>query len=1003
MFKFLASGLILFSFQLFSQEYPVKIFTTNDGLSQMQVVKVFKDSRGFIWSGTKYGVSKYNGEKFTRYAPKLDTLGFEVQDFAEDLKGNIYMNGVSTLCRFDGAKFWPIKKPKGLVDAVSVDHHNQVFVVENSQLYKIDKNDSMVVQNWPSLKGKRFGQLKYNEERKEFIAVLDSIGLVSITSNKIKILISEKNPNNSFQINYKKQTGYIINLSNPKESSYSILQNNNSLIPIIKINGSKIEVANTTNFDFPFLFQSQLYILEANSTHYQIVENQIFNPSIQPVFTKNGFFIPSEQGLIRVYTNGFKYFKKEIVPNCWAVSEDRFGKKWFWNYEHPVITWDGTILKKLTGYLDEINKIGRIKYNDKNWRLADNWYFGHTLDKYGNLWQVHAAGLMRYDNKKFNFLFPKERNAGTIFSVLEDPTKNLILAGGDRLLKIYENKAPYKVTEIGPNEGMNVGRYILAMALEKSGVYWLGGGNMLSRYDSNNKTWKEYSQKNGKIKSRIFTDMIFDDRKTLWIGSPFNGLFYHNAKLDSIIKIQNVALNSPISFIGQYNSKYLLLGGSRDLHLFDLDCWYKTGKVLLKSYNHNNGFLGLEPGQRGFFKDSKGVIYVTSSSILSVIEPKKLNLEVDSLNTFFTQFNRNPIPFNTSKQEYKSNGDVRIEFESVGENKSVESQYSYKLNDEKVWSPWQNEPVAHFTRLASGKYTICVRSRTGNGDDSFSKIAKLNFTVSVMPWESPNFPIYALIALLISGVLGYIYLKSQKLERIKQDQKLQKQELDFKNQSLKVQALQVQTAQAQMNPHFTFNVLNTLQDLIYDNDTKLANENLLKLSKLMRSYLDASISSEIDPNAPEKSMITLDKEVELLQMYIDFEKLKYNDLFEAKITISPEIGTDFYRLPPLLIQPFLENAILHGVIPNTKTKGKIDIDFDLDDDENLVCTITDNGIGRTEAALRKQNQVAAHQSRGTELVEKRVKILNEMGYKISIETIDNEPTGTIVTIKIIAP
>jgi Histidine kinase len=1010
MFKFLTANffLFLFSSQIFSQEYPVKIFTTNDGLSQMQVLTTFKDSRGFIWVGTKYGICKYNGEKFTRYKPIQNVLGSEVNEFIEDYSGNLYINSTERISRFDGKDFKAIKHVREVNESLTISPDNKLYAIINHKITKINEADSLIELNWPSLKNRKINRVYFEKGKKELLAIIDSIGLVEITENTLKVIFPSKEPNLELTYSATGQRIFKI-LSGDKETIY-YQKADKQWVKFIEFNQKQLKITNSVPFDYPFVFQQNAYILVANTTNYQLINKDILSPHEENwiTYVKNGFYMPSELGLIYVNTNGFKYFKKEDVPYCWSVSEDKFENKWIWNYGYPTTKWNGQKMVMVNGYLNAIQKSLDYNFKEDKRIAGDWWYFGSLKDKYGNLWQSHGNGILHFDYKKFNFFTSKPIQRSISFSILEDTTNNVILSGSYKSVDIYENKPPYKSTTLDAQNGLNVGTYVLSMALESAGIYWFGGGNMVSRYDSNKKTWKEFSKKNGKMNTRIFLDMCYDSHKTLWIASVENGLYYYNSKRDSMMIFPNDEFRDPINFVGEIDAEHLMVGGSHQIYVVDLKAWYTQNKVIIKTYNNHNGYMGMETGQHGFFRDSKGILWIASGTILSVIDPKKLNLNSDSLRTYFTKFNRVDLPFNYTNQTYSSKGDVRAEFESVGENKSVESQYAYKLDGAEEWSPWQNEPVVTFSKLASGNYTLCVKSRTGNGDDSFTTPSTIRFSVSVPIWESPNFPLYALATLMAAIWLFYYSNNRQirkdrkaQLEITNQQQLLLQKELDYKSQTLQVQALQVQTAQAQMNPHFTFNVLNTLQHLINGNDTESANLNLLKLSKLMRSYLDASISSEIDPKSPEKSMITLDKEIELLQMYVDFEQLKYENRFEVNLNVAPEIGTDFYRIPPLIIQPFVENAIVHGVIPNENVFGKITVNFKLDDDENLICEIIDNGLGRQEAQKRKEAQITAHLSHGTELVEKRVKILNELGYKINIQTTDNEPSGTIVTIIII--
>jgi len=190
----------------------------------------------------------------------------------------------------------------------------------------------------------------------------------------------------------------------------------------------------------------------------------------------------------------------------------------------------------------------------------------------------------------------------------------------------------------------------------------------------------------------------------------------------------------------------------------------------------------------------------------------------------------------------------------------------------------------------------------------------------------------------------------------------------------------------QMNPHFVFNCLSSISSFIVQNGTDSALKYLSKFSKLMRLTLEYS----------KGSLIPIDKEIESLQNYLELEQLRFSDKFEFEINSSENVEFNM-GLPPLLIQPFVENAILHGLVPK-EGKGKINVDFDVQN-KQLICTITDDGIGLSESKLLKENSVTAHQSMALEITKKRLKIMESITSKSArIEILelnsDSQITGT---------
>lgn len=206
----------------------------------------------------------------------------------------------------------------------------------------------------------------------------------------------------------------------------------------------------------------------------------------------------------------------------------------------------------------------------------------------------------------------------------------------------------------------------------------------------------------------------------------------------------------------------------------------------------------------------------------------------------------------------------------------------------------------------------------------------------------------ALLTLLIIGIAFLFYNRFQ----LKKTLTLQKELAEYEQKALHLQ----------MNPHFVFNCLGSISSFIVQNGTDSAIKYLSKFSKLMRLTLEYS----------KESLIPIDKEMESLQNYLELEQLRFNNVFDFKITKSSDIEDDM-AIPPLLLQPFVENAIIHGLIPK-KENGTISIDFSLDK-ENLICTILDDGIGFEKSKEIKENLVAIHKSMALDITKKRLEMM----------------------------
>lgn len=207
-------------------------------------------------------------------------------------------------------------------------------------------------------------------------------------------------------------------------------------------------------------------------------------------------------------------------------------------------------------------------------------------------------------------------------------------------------------------------------------------------------------------------------------------------------------------------------------------------------------------------------------------------------------------------------------------------------------------------------------------------------------------------------------------------------------QKLANNLLALKSLRSQMNPHFIFNALNSVNNYIAKSDERSANRYLSEFSTLMRSVLENS----------EEDFIPLTKELELLQLYVKLEHSRFPEKFDYKVTIDEQIDVSAFQIPPMLLQPYIENAIWHG-LRYKEEKGYLNIDLKQKDKDSLVITISDNGIGRKKSAQLKTSNQKKQKSKGMGNIKKRVAILNDM-YKdkvdVYISDMESDGTGTKV-------
>jgi tetratricopeptide (TPR) repeat protein len=305
--------------------------------------------------------------------------------------------------------------------------------------------------------------------------------------------------------------------------------------------------------------------------------------------------------------------------------------------------------------------------------------------------------------------------------------------------------------------------------------------------------------------------------------------------------------------------------------------------------------------------------------------------------------------------------------------KLLSELYGFKNDSEKSFFHYKNYVVARDSISNQENNKKLLRSEMEN--EYKSKAAILESESK----RKTQFTIFSLIgAFLLIALIFVIYNRMQVKKRLT----LQKEVAEYEQKALHLQ----------MNPHFVFNCLGSISSFIVQNGTDSALKYLSKFSKLMRLTLEYS----------KGALIPIDKEIESLQNYLELEQLRFHNKFQFSIISTDKVEFNM-GIPPLLIQPFVENAILHGMVPK-EGNGRIDVKFDVENGQ-FICSIKDDGIGLTESKMMKENSVTAHKSMALEITKKRLEIMETTTtQKANIEITElknnNKISGTEVILRL---
>ncbi|MEL6922591.1 MAG: histidine kinase [Bacteroidota bacterium] len=308
-----------------------------------------------------------------------------------------------------------------------------------------------------------------------------------------------------------------------------------------------------------------------------------------------------------------------------------------------------------------------------------------------------------------------------------------------------------------------------------------------------------------------------------------------------------------------------------------------------------------------------------------------------------------------------------------------ELEYQYTLEPRNDSWIQTSANLAQFQALDPGSYTFKVRARTRNS--LWSPEQRIQFNISRPFWMQWWFVVGLVLAglFILYRLFAWIYNDLRERREIKE----------------KLQASQMTALRAQMNPHFLFNSLNSIQEFIINQDKREANRYLTRFSRLMRNILNMS----------EMEEVYLQQEIETLELYLSLEALRFEENFEYHFDIGKMIDTESMTIPPMLVQPYVENAVKHGLMHKKDGVRHLWVRFYVEN-KMLVCEVEDNGIGREKARAIQQNNQRIYESKAMEMTEQRLRLLNrayDNTLDVKVEDLVDpagEAAGTKVTLYI---
>jgi len=937
----------------------------------MQCMVLFQDSNGYIWIGTKGGVSRYDGVDFVNYSVNEGLPDGRIVDINEDENGNIWILTNSGLSVFNGRSFtfYPPKmkmyfKRRHLV----FDNNGNIWVIGGvfkSKLVRFS-NGSYEAIDFP---------LRNKYEKIS--------GLIYDKKNDCLIL-STRDRSNSFLYSYQNNK---FKREQIKNSWLYLFPENNLIVehkfkndknpqPLIILskfdNGRRKEIFRSSDvIENPKQLNDSSYIFTSYSYIPNNPLNYIVNGKLQPnpvridqlndilQDNESNIWLAAEKGLYRIVP--FKNFtKKDNMPDyVWAIQEDRAGRIWFTSYSDDHLYFkEGTEIKK---------------YPEK---FSTGYFFiGATRLKNGDILFPYLYGIMGYNNKSFYKM--KLPEVAATFWIYEDTVDSKLYIGNHEGLIIKDNNR-YKVNRRFTKEKDDI---ILSTVRNKKGELWFitrKAFGILNRSDT-------LIMHNDTIKGAMC--MICDYNNNLWIGTN-NGLFLYNYK--GFTKIYHHELKTMIGSIRQIDSTRFVYGGLRGIGIFNLEKFYLkhnnlTGikninaEEFINYYTQSHGFLGEEVGQAGIFKSSKGQIWIPTNNNVVMFDPKDLKRNSCPPKTHITQFLTSTDNTDwevesgkTTKFEYnKSN--IRIEFIGISLTAPDMVKYKYRLKGfNNNWSNETKERYVTYTNLTPGEYTFELFACNNNNIWTSIPVTK-SFEIVPAWWQTLWFKVISIIMQMLFAGLIIMYFYHRRIKKRHLDDKLHN--------------LQLKSMQSQLYPHLLFNMTSAAGAVIFKEDKEKAYDFVVKISKFMRLALE-------DTKRLYKS---LQDELSFVETYLQLQKIRFPERFNYEINVDDDVDLST-QIPQMTIQTYVENAVKHGLEP-LKLGGELQIKIS-NNRSTLTIRIEDNGVGIKEARKHKEKGTG----NGMKIMNEIFEIHNNKNEnKISYELIDlykQGKKGTISQIKI---